>query len=206
MIRSPESEPFMVRWTGKLGSLFGLSVVWILCCLPVLTIMPACIALYDTAVHCLHGDEPAPIRHFFSTMRRELLRGIGLSVVWILGWLVYLYGFALINNLAKENTVFSAYSVLYAGTALIPLTMMLWVIPLQARFEYGFFELQRTAMSFVIVHLPTTAAILGMLLLAAVISVFLLPLILLIPAILAALQSHLTEKVLTLYEVEEGIE
>ncbi len=206
MIRSPESEPFLVRWTGKLGSIFGLSVMWILCCLPVLTIMPACIALYDSVVNCLHGNEPSPIRRFFSTLRRELLRGIGLSVLWIVVWVVFLYGFALVNNIGKEIPAFSMYSVLYAGSSLIPMTMMLWVIPLQARFNYGFFELHRMAMTFVIVHLPTTAAILGMLIVTVVLSFFLLPLILLIPAILVALQSHLTEKVLVLYEIEEGIE
>lgn len=206
MIRSPGSEPFVVRWAGKLGAILGLSVVWILCCLPVLTIMPSCIALYDSVVNCLHGDEPEPIRRFFSTLRRELLRGIGLSLLWIVVWLVFLYGFALVNNLGKENSIFGVYTLVYAGSALIPMTMMLWVIPLQARFEYGFFELHRTAMTLAIVHLPTTAAVFGMLLAAIVVSIILLPLILLIPAILVALQSHLTEKVLVLYEVEENIE
>jgi len=206
MIRSPGSEPFVVRWAGKLGAILGLSVVWILCCLPVLTIMPSCIALYDSVVNCLHGDEPEPIRRFFSTLRRELLRGIGLSLLWIVVWLVFLYGFALVNNLGKENSIFGVYTLVYAGSALIPMTMMLWVVPLQARFEYGFFELHRTAMTLAIVHLPTTGAVFGMLLAAIVVSIILLPLILLIPAILVALQSHLTEKVLVLYEVEENIE
>ena len=109
MMRSPNSQPFLMRWMEKLGAIFGLSVMWILCCLPVLTIMPACIALYDSVVNCLHGDEPSPIRRFFSTLRRELIRGIGLTVLWIAVWLVFLYGFALLNNLGKENSIFSMY-------------------------------------------------------------------------------------------------
>ncbi len=199
----PGSEPPLIRWAGKIGAFFGLSILWILCCLPVLTIMPASIAMYDSVVWCVHGDEPGPFRRFFATLRAELLRGVCLSLMWIVVWAVFIYGFGILNALSKENPVFSVYSIIYTGSMLIPLAMMVWIIPLQARFQYGFFELHRIAMSFVILHFPTTAAVIGMLLAAVTVSIVVLPMLVLIPAILVTLQSAMIEKVLDEYEDEE---
>ena len=199
----PGSEPPVIRWAGKIGTFFGLSILWILCCLPVLTIMPVCIAMYDSVVWCVHGDEPGPFRRFFATLKAELWRGICLSLMWIAVWVVFIYGFNILYVLRKENAIFSVYSTIYAGTMLIPLAMMVWVIPLQARFRYGFFELHKVAMTFVIVHLPTTAAVIGLLIVAAVLVLVVPPMLPLIPAIAVTLQSALSEKVLTQYEDED---
>lgn len=197
------TEPPLIRWAGKMGTFLGLSVVWLLCCLPVLTIIPACVSLYDCVVNCVHGDDPSPYRRFFSDLKSELLRGICLSLLWVGVVLLFVYGFGILNQLGKTNSVMYVYSMIYAGSMLIPLTMLAWVIPVQARFQYSFFQLHRTALSYVILHLPATAAIVGMLLVAVAIIFVLPPLLILIPAILVTLQSVVIEKVLKQYEEEE---
>lgn len=199
-MNQPESP--VLRWAGKLGAFFGLSIVWIVCCLPVLTIMPACIALYDSVVCCVHGDEPNPVRYFFATLKDELLRGIGLTVLWACVWAVFVLGFGIVDQIVRQTPAFTVYYMVYAGSMLIPLAMMLWVIPLYCRFGYGVFELHRTAMSYVIMHLPTTAAVLGLLVLGALLMLVAPPFWLLLPAIIVTLQSALTEKVLSQYDVE----
>lgn len=193
----------ILRWAVKLGTFLGLSFFWLLCCLPLVTIFPACVALYDSVIHCVHDDEPGAFGRFFSTLRDEVFRGILVSLLWLALIAVFIVGFQIVNNISKENSIFAVYSVIYAGTMLVPVSMLAWMIPLQARFQYGFWELHRTAMSFVIVHLPTTAAMLGILLLAVLVSIVILPLLLLLPAITVTLQSALTEKVLNKYEEEE---
>ncbi len=193
----------ILRWAGKLGTFLGLSFFWLLCCLPLVTVFPACVALYDSVIHCVHGDEPGAFGRFFSTLRDEVFRGILVSLLWLALIAVFIVGFQIVNNIGKENSIFAVYSVVYAGTMLVPVSMLAWMIPLQARFQYGFWELHRTAMSFVIVHLPTTAAMLGILLLSAMVSIVILPMLLLLPAITVTLQSALTEKVLNKYEEEE---
>jgi len=83
------------------------------------------------------------------------------------------------------------------------LAMLTWVIPLQARFRYGFFELHHAALSFAILHLPTTALVMGLLLVAALVALVMPVLLLLIPAILVTVQAKFIEKVLVQYEDEE---
>ena len=196
----------LLRWASKMGTFLGLSVLWILLCLPVLTIIPACIAMYDSVLYCVRGDEPGPYRRFFATLKAELGRGVLLSVLWIIVALLAVFGFRILSNVGKENTIFSVYTMVYAGTMLIPLAMLVWVIPLQARFRYGFFELHRTALSFAILHLPTTAGCIGLLLVAVLLIFLLPPLLILVPAILVTIQAGMIEKVFSQYEIEGSSE
>ena len=197
------SDSAVLRWAGKLGTFLGLSLLWLLCCLPLVTMFPASVALYDCVVHCVHGDEDGVFRRFFVTLRDEVFRGILINLLWLGVLTVFIAGFGIVNTLGEGNSVFAVYSAIYAGTLVIPLSMLAWMIPLQARFQFGFFELHRKAMSFAIVHLPTTAAMIGILLLGVLVSIVILPMLVLIPAILVTMQAALTEKVLKRFEEEE---
>lgn len=200
-----QQDSFFMRWFGKIGDLCGLSLVWLLCCLPVLTIFPSCIALYDSIAHCIHGGEEGHYRRFFRTFKAELLRGICLELMWLVIGFLLIYGYN-ITAIAAEGTLAAVYSMLYAGTMLIPISMIAWSIPIQSRFYYKFTELQSTALSMSIAHLPTTAAILGIQL-ASIIIVFLIPpMLALMPGICVTLQSWLIEKIFKRYIEEEALD
>lgn len=198
-----QQESFIMRWFGKVGEFCILSLLWLLCCLPVLTIFPSCIALYDSIVHCLHGNEDGPYRRFFRTFKAELLRGICLDVMWLAIGFLLIYGFN-ITTIASKGTLSAIYPMLYAGTMLIPIAMIAWIIPIQARFYYKFTELHSTALSMLIIHLPTTAAVLGIQLVSILLVLVLPPMLVLIPAICVTVQSWLFEKVFKKYIEEEA--
>lgn len=184
------------EWLCKIGTFFGLSLCWILCCLPVITIIPAGVALYDTVVHCLLGKDEHPFRRFFKDFKAELLRGMGLSLIWVVVGVVYFVGFWFLSIAGKENQLLQLCFMFYAGTLLIPLSLLSWLIPLESRFDLGFGGLHKMAMMLSLVKLPRTAACLGMLL-AAVLIIFLMPVMMvLLPAIFATLQAVLIENTL----------
>ncbi len=192
------------RWMSKLGSFLVLSMLWLLCCVPVVTIIPSCVALYDTAVCCLHQDEDGPVRHFFVTLKTSLLRGIGLTVLWLVIAAILYVGYRSLTLLAGENTLLQLYATVYAGSMLIPLAMLTWLIPLEARSSDGFWALHKLALTRAIFHLPTTAALLGILILTAMI-LFIMPvLVVILPAIAVTFQSALAEKVLDRYALEDS--
>lgn len=192
-----------VEWMAKAGTFFGLSILWLVCCLPLVTVIPACVALYDTVVHSLLGVDEHPFKRFFKDFRSELLRGMGLSLIWLAVAAVFFLGYHLLSVLGKGNSLFLLYSVFYAGTMLIPLAMLIWVIPVESRFSVGFGGLHKMALTMALVHLPTTAALLGMLVVAAVVLFFFPPMLMLVPAILPTVQAVLIEKVLVRYEAVE---
>lgn len=204
----PGQESFLWRWFGKIGDFFGLSLLWLLLCLPVLTIAPASIAMYDAVVHCVHGNEDGTIRRFFHTLKKELLRGLGLSVLWVAIIGALCCGYWILYSLGAQNPgndFYDMYSLVYLGTMLIPLGVMTWVTPVQARFRHGFIALHKTAAVYAIAHLPTTL-ILWVIVAVAVALVFLLSPVLLVvlPGIVVTLQSWFIEKVFKKYIPEDA--
>lgn len=189
---------FFMRWFAEVGNFFCLSLLWILCCLPIITIVPSCVCLYDSVVHCVHGGEEHACRRFFRTMKTELLRGILLSLLWAAIGVALFFGYR-ITVLSAQGTFATIYSMVYAGTLLIPFAVLVWLIAIQAKFSYRFWELHGTAFTFTIAHLPTTAGIIALPICSAVLILAAPALLVLLPCICATLQAHLTEKVFDQY-------
>ncbi len=193
----------LLQWLAKVGTFFGLSVVWLLCCLPVLTIATSSIALYDSVVHGVLRDEEHPYKRFFSDFKSELLRGMLITVLWLVLALLFFGGLRFLMDLGKQSSFASIYSMVYAGTLLIPLIALIWLIPIESRFEYGFFGLHKTAFTFSLAYLPTSGLLL-LVLIATVVLILLMPVLLvLLPAICATVQAVLIEKVFKQYEPAE---
>lgn len=192
------------HWFSKVGSFFGTSLLWMLCCLPLVTIIPSCIALYDSVAHCVYGPDGHPFKRFFSTFRKELLRGIGLTLVWLALGAVLFFGFHVLATMGKQSRVAAIYSMVYLGTMLVPLGVLAWLIPIESRFVHGFGSLHKTALTFAIVHLPTTAALLGILFVAVLVLITVPALVMLVPGIMVTVQCALIERVFKRYEEKEN--
>lgn len=191
------------RSFGRLADYFILSMIWLACCLPIVTIGTACIALYDTVAHCFRFQEGNMVKRFFGTFKRELLRGILLTVLWaVVGYLLNV-GYQIIYQLGAGDATWAVFSLVYLVTLFVPLGAVCWVISLESRFAYSFLQLHSTAFIFTFGHLLQTVAIVA-LLVAAVIVIFNFPyLLLFLPAALAHLQSFFIEKVFKKYMPDE---
>lgn len=196
------SQNAFVRWASKAMFFLLLSILWMVCCLPVVTIIPACVALYDTAVQCLHGDDDQIVRTFFTSFKEALLRRIGLSVFWVMLSGVLLVSYWFLGVMSQGNSLLQIYSMVYAGTMLIPLAALAWVIPLETRQRLGFMQLHKTALVYSFIHLPTTGALLAIVAIGLVLLLTLPVLIVLLPAVIATVQSWLTEKALDKHEAQ----
>lgn len=198
-----DNESFFLRWFGKLADVVLLSLLWVLCSLPLVTMGAASIALYDTIARCVHGKHEGPYKYFFHVYKTELLRGSLITLIWAaLGVGLYL-GYCFLRQWGQSNTLANVYSVVYLGTLLIPAGILSWLIPMEARFSYGFFGLHKAAATFSLIHLPTTGIALGILAVAAVITIFAPVLIILLPGIVMTLQSWFIEKVFKNYIGED---
>lgn len=189
-------KPFW-RWIGKLPDMIGLSLCWYICCLPLITFIPASCALYDAVSRNLRNDEKGSFARFFRTFVRELKRGIPLSIFWILIFAVAVLGLTFMNQNAQANPMFSYFSPIYLVLTVMMVAYLGWLIPLQSRFHNNFWGLHINAMRFSIGRLWGS---LGMLLsTAGVIAVCLLhtmtlPLICLAPCLIALLHSIPVER------------
>ena len=189
----------MLYWFSKIGDFCGLSVLWLLLCLPVVTAIPACIALFDSVAHCIHGTEDGTISRFFRTFKNELLRGLLLSVVWLVIGVGLLYGYSILFQIGKEDPAMAAYSLVYLFSMLVPLGVLTWLIPVESRFQHSFFGLFRSAAVCAISHLPTTVVLLVIFALALILTLFIPILALVMPAIAVTIQCWFVERVFQKY-------
>ena len=190
-------------WISKIGDFCALSVLWILLCLPIVTFIPASIALFDSVAHCLHGSEDGPVQRFFCTLKSELGRGILLSLIWLAVGFGLVFGFNMLFQMSQENKDLAPYALVYLFSTLIPLSILAWVIPVQSRFEHSFFGLFRSSAVYAIAHLPTTIMLL-VIFVVTVLAIYTLPVLaLMLPAIAVTIQCWFIERVFKKYIPQE---
>lgn len=192
-----DSNSPVFQGTDRISAWFLVSICWIVCCLPVITILPACIALYDTAVRCILGSEGKPAKRFFRTFKNELGRGILLTLEWAVLIAILLFGFRALPEIP-------ALAMIYLVTMLICAGILCWLVALESRFVYPYSTLHRNALIFTFAYLPQTFGMV-LVLAAGCIAVYFVPvLFLLMPGIIATAQSVPAEKILIRYMPEEG--
>ena len=189
------------------GDLFLLSFMFLVCSLLIVTIPVAWIALYDAVAHCVVGGEKEPVKRFWNTARRELIRGVLMGIFWltvcVLGFMSVMYLLAM----GAEMPLFTVYAYVYLATMVIPVAVMIWSVPVQSRFCYGFWALHKVSAIFAMNNLPQTAVMVAVLVGLAVLFAF-VPvssvLLLILPGILTLIQSRTVEAAFAPYMEEHN--
>ena len=202
-----DPENNLWSWIGRIPEIVILSTLWVLMSLPVITLIPASIALYDAMARCTMGAEPGPVKRFWRTAKRELVRGLLMGIEWLAFGAIFFFCYNYLLTTGQEIAFFKMYSILYLATMLVPLGVAVWMVPLQSRFYYGFWELHKEAATFCLMYLPKTAMLIGMLI-GFTVLILLVPttaiLILLIPGFMTLLQTLIIEPVFKQYVSEES--
>lgn len=187
-------ENFFWKCFDKMADVLGLSLLWLLCSLPVVTAGPACAALYDAAAHCVRGGEPGPYRRFFRTFRREFKSAALCWLAWGSALLLLYAGYRIAAVLARQSRAMVVPAMAYLVLMVLPAGLLCWLFPLVSRFEYTFRALNRTAFQFWFAHLPSTLAMTALLLLCEHLCVQLLFPIFFLPCLLALAHSLFAER------------
>ena len=185
---------------GYLADLIVMSLLWLVCCIPVATIGGATAALYDTAVHCFRRGESDYLYRFFTTFRAEWKRGILPTLLFGGVLALLLIGYRSFTGSARgDAAVMTAVGLLVA--LCIPVGISCWVFPVLSRFELDFKTLCGNSVRLALGHLPATFAIALVSCGCVWLTAYLLfvPLLVL-PALLALFWSLLMEPVFRQYE------
>lgn len=65
---------------GNIYDIFILNVLWLLCCLPIITIGPATTAFFYAMIQLVRGADSAPSKDFFHSFRQNFRQGITLGL------------------------------------------------------------------------------------------------------------------------------
>ena len=146
-------ESLIWKPLGFLGDLVTLSLLWAVCCLPLVTVGAASAALYDTAVYVFRQKKGTPFSHFFSVFRREWKAGVLSTLLCAAGLLliglVFYAALRLLPGFAERGGLVSVVAVLLA---FFSLGVLCWVWPLLSRFTLSLGALHLTALRLALGH------------------------------------------------------
>ena len=183
-----------------------LSMFWVLCSLPVLTVGAATAALYAATVHAYRKKDKHSWSTFFRVFREHLKPALCPTVVFLGAFSALAWGVIRIWNLAVWGEISWA---VFCGGALLgaaALGVLSVMFPLLSRFETNFGTLMKNTVLLALANMPRTLA-LGMVNAIALFlcARFLVPLFLL-PALAALIGTLFLEPMFRPYMPEEEIE
>lgn len=142
---------------NKLGEIILLNIVFLICCVPVITIGPALTSFYYAMIKSVRRERGGPIREFMSSMKRTLGKGILLTIAMIV-WIMLLYlGIRMAWTSGEETVTFTL--ALYTVATLLSGCVLIYIFPVLSRFEMRTTQIIKLSFVMSIRFLYITAAV-----------------------------------------------
>ncbi len=167
--------PFF-RVLNRIGDLVILNLLWILCCIPIVTIGASTTALYYNTIKMAAGEESYIARGFFRSFRENFRQS---TIIWLIMLVTgCLVAFDLYASLYWEwdpTLEMILVPVSFIAT-LIWLMIFVYVFPLQCKFVNPIKATFKNALILGFAHLPSTILFIAVLV-ASVVGVWSIPML-----------------------------
>lgn len=122
MFKNPDTP--LAVFLRTIGDLIGLNLLFLLCCIPVITIGPALSAMYAVLFHQNRGETVPVIRTFFKNFRDNFLQALVFELIMVflgvIAWADITFALTFEGNL---RTVF-----IVVGAIVGSLAMIIWTL------------------------------------------------------------------------------
>jgi uncharacterized membrane protein YesL len=162
------------QFIEKLVDLFLLNLIWLLMCIPVITIFPATVSMYGVIRKWVMGKETNGIfRTFFSLFRECFVQSFGISVLWAaLGFFIYL-DFRIVH--LQGSLMYLILLGILGLLFLFFLSITVYLFPIMAHFDTNWRNVIKNSLTMTIVN-PLSTILLVSIFLISLYLVYLLPL------------------------------
>ena len=194
---NPDNRFFTL--VGKIVDVIILGVVFLIFCIPVITIGPACTALYYVTVKVIRRERGYLFREFLKSFKlnfkRAAIVGVFLTVATVIIVVDLLTTWATFNTGVGNNILFGVY----IAVAVLLFGFFIYVFPVLSRFELTIKQLIKTVFIISIRHFPSTLAMI-IITVAAYVFLYYMPFFaILMPGALTFVNSFIMERVLKKY-------
>ncbi len=129
---------------NKLASSFGaflrvlcdlmvLNVLWLICCIPVITAGPATSALCCVSLKLARGEPTTTVRTFFEAMKQNFVQALLLGLIGLAGLAIAVVDW--LFALSQQGSLRTLYFVVGVIVSAVVLAYWAWVFALNAGFE-----------------------------------------------------------------------
>lgn len=189
------NSPFF-RLITNIGNLILVSILWIIGCIPIVTIGASTAALYYNCVKVIRHGRGYLFSSFLQAYRSNLKQGIVVTLLGILISFVLYMDFRYITALdAAPQYLVAIYQICMTFFA----SLLIYLVATMSRFSVSFFQLLKLSVFMMIRHFYYTIVML-VLLITVIILMMAVPFsVLFLPGIYILLTSLIMEKVLQKY-------
>lgn len=146
------TDNIVMRALGKIADMMCLNLIWLVCCIPVITIGASTTALYTVMLKMVRNEEGYIFRGFFKAFKSNFRQS---TLIWLilvlLGivWTVDIRFAGALNGIAKI-----AFSAIFLALGFLLLSVIIYIFPLTARYENGIKNTFKNALILTIAKLP----------------------------------------------------
>lgn len=142
---------------NRISDIIILNVLWIVCCIPIVTIGASTTALLYVSMKITEGEDAYIVKKFFKSFKENFLQS---TVIWlimlVIGILLGCNFLWLLPNMKVSDMVYTVFFSATCLTGLIYLMILVWLFALQAKLENKIKHTFSNALLLSFRHLPTT--------------------------------------------------
>ncbi len=193
------------RFMGKIADVMVLNLLWIVCCIPIVTIGPAATATYYVALRLANDEDGYIAKNFFKSFKQNFRQGMIIGIIMTVIGALFAYDFYLYRQLT--GGMMKALSMILLGIMILYLFALTYVFPILAKFENS---VKRTITNAFFMSIRHIVATIVMIVIAGAVAAFTVlvfpPLIILGFGLIAFLQSYFLRRIFAFYIPQEGTE
>jgi uncharacterized membrane protein YesL len=165
-----------------IGNLVQLNIIWIIMCLPVITIFPATVAMYGVVRKWISGrDSEGIFRLYFSLFRECFVQSFGISIGWFILALFLYFDYHIMR--------FNGSIFILGLVTLIFLAITVYLFPAMVHFNTNWKNIIRNSLTMAIAYPLKTVLLVGILL-VTILLIYILPISILILGSVSAYLSY----------------
>lgn len=155
MKKSFNEHPFF-EWMGNAGDWIVLNLLFVVTCIPVVTIGMSLTALYRVALRKIKGECNYPVREFLGACKEEWKKATKL-------WLIFLFTGGLLGfDILYAEKMWPAVNVGIGCLTILWMMLFSYAFPLQAKFENTIKNTLQNALALAVKNLPFTIIIVAL--------------------------------------------
>lgn len=118
----------------KIFNIFWLSILWLLCCIPVVTIGASTIALYYVMLKLVKDEETAVTREFFHSFKQNFLQSLPVTVIFLVAVAVLVADFHILGTSGGQSGASFMYGFCIV-LGIVCAAVFSYVFPLLSKFD-----------------------------------------------------------------------
>lgn len=195
----------LFKGMNKAGNVMLVSLMWLIGCIPIVTIGASTTAMYYTMVKAVRRENGYITQEFCRSYRQNLKKSIPMTIFFLVTAVVLYVDRAYMQQM--KGQIAATAGLFYALLTLVVIALFHYIFPVMSRFTFGKTECMKMAGIMVFRHLPHTILMLGITILAVcVIWLIPIPMIFVMPGGCCYLNSFIMEKLLLQYMAEPETE